>query len=116
MAAGMVDAFTDEKTTEEDIGGYYYDISFVLESLTSKAFRLVALFIAVLGGVFYFLYQGGVGRTKRDFLSRLTENVAPPTSTSSPFDTSPASRESSSHSRCPNSPNPSVNSRPPVDR
>ena len=76
-AAGMVDAFTEEETTEEDIGGYYYDIAFVLGSLRSKAFRLVALFMAVLGGTFYFLYQGGVGQIKADFLSRLPAGVAP---------------------------------------
>jgi len=76
-AAGMVDAFTEEETTEEDIGGYYYDIAFVLGSLRSKAFRLVALFMAVLGGTFYFLYQGGIGQIKADFLSRLPAGVAP---------------------------------------
>ena len=76
-AAGVVDAFTEEETTEEDIGGYYYDIAFIASSLRSKAFRLVALFMAVLGGTFYFLYQGGVGQIKSDFLSRLPPNVAP---------------------------------------
>ena len=75
--AGMVDAFTEEETTEEDIGGYYYDIAFIASSLRSKAFRLVALFMAVLAGTFYFLYQGGVGQIKADFLSRLPAGVAP---------------------------------------
>ena len=75
--AGMVDAFTDEETTEEDIGGYYYDITFVLESLTSKAFRIVAVFMTVLAATFYFLYQGGVGQLKADFLSRLPPAIAP---------------------------------------
>ncbi|MFT4880691.1 MAG: sec-independent protein translocase protein TatC, partial [Salinirussus sp.] len=49
-AAGMADAFTEEETTEEDIGGYYYDIRFILDSLTSKAIWIVALFMTVLGG------------------------------------------------------------------
>ena len=76
-AAGMVDSFTEEETTEEDIGGYYYHIAFIASSLRSKAFRLVALFMAVLAGTFYFLYQGGIGDIKRDFLSRLPASVAP---------------------------------------
>ena len=77
--AGMVDAFTEQETTEEDIGGYYYDIAFIASSLRSKAFRLVALFMVVLAGTFYFLYQGGVGQIKADFLSRLPTGVAPTT-------------------------------------
>jgi sec-independent protein translocase protein TatC len=77
-AAGMVDSFTEEETTEEDIGGYYYDIAFIASSLRSKAFRLVALFMTVLAGTFYFLYQGGIGRIKRDFFSRLPPEIVPP--------------------------------------
>lgn len=76
-AAGMVDAFTDEETTEDDIGGYYYDIAFVLDSLTSRAFRLVGLFMAVLALTFFALYRGGIGIIKRDFLSRLPPGVTP---------------------------------------
>ncbi|MFB6128824.1 MAG: twin-arginine translocase subunit TatC [Halorhabdus sp.] len=70
-ATGVVDAFTEEETTEDDIGGYYYDLRFILESLTSKAFRLVAVFMAVLAASFIYLYSGGIGAIRRDFLRRL---------------------------------------------
>jgi len=69
--AGVVDAFTDDETTEEDIGGYYYDIAFILESLTSKAFRIVGLFMVVLAGLFVWLYRGGIKQINEDFTARL---------------------------------------------
>jgi sec-independent protein translocase protein TatC len=75
--AGMVDAFTAEETTEEDIGGYYYDIAFVLDSLRSRAFLLVGLFMAVLAGTFIWLSQGGIGGIRADFLARLPAAVRP---------------------------------------
>lgn len=59
-AAGMVDPFTEDDTDEEDIGGYYYDIQFILDSLTSKAIWIVGVFMAVLAGSFVALYQGGL--------------------------------------------------------
>lgn len=74
---GIVDAFTEEETTEEDVGGYYYDLAFIFDSLRSKAFRLFFVFIAVLAGVFGFLYSGGIGAIKRDFISRLPAVVRP---------------------------------------
>ncbi len=74
---GIVDAFTEEETTEEDVGGYYYDLAFIFDSLRSKAFRLFAVFIIVLAGVFGFLYSGGIGAIKRDFISRLPAVVRP---------------------------------------
>ena len=76
-AAGVMDAFTEDETTEEDIGGYAYDIAFVLDSLTSKGFRIFAVFGLVLVGVFAFLYSGGIGAIKNDFLGRLPEVVRP---------------------------------------
>jgi sec-independent protein translocase protein TatC len=76
-AAGMADAFTEDETTEEDIGGWYYDIRFILESLTSKMFWLVGIFMTVLAGVFMFLYSGGIGDITEDFLSRLPAEVRP---------------------------------------
>ncbi|PSQ50432.1 preprotein translocase subunit TatC [Halobacteriales archaeon SW_12_67_38] len=72
---GVVDAFTTEETTEEDVGGYYYDIAFVLDSLRSRAFLLVGLFMAVLAGTFLWLYQGGIDRIRADFLARLPAGV-----------------------------------------
>ncbi|WP_132058165.1 twin-arginine translocase subunit TatC [Halorussus amylolyticus] len=76
-AAGMADAFTEDETTEEDIGGWYYDIRFILESLTSKMFWLVGIFMAVLAAVFTFLYTGGIGDIRQDFLERLPAEVRP---------------------------------------
>ena len=76
-AAGVMDAFTEDETTEEDVGGYAYDIAFVLDSLTSKGFRLFAVFGVVMAAVFFFLYSGGIGAIKNDFLSRLPEVVRP---------------------------------------
>jgi len=70
-AAGMVDPFTDEETTEEDVGGYYYDIAFVVESLTSKAFRVVGVLMGTLAAVFFWLYQGGLGRIKSTFFRQV---------------------------------------------
>ena len=76
-SASVVDAFTEEQTTEDDIGGYYYDIAFVLDSLRSRAFLLVGLFMAVLAGTFFWLYQGGIGQLRADFLTRLPAAVRP---------------------------------------
>ncbi|MFC7237204.1 twin-arginine translocase subunit TatC [Saliphagus sp. GCM10025317] len=74
-AAGMLDPFTEDETTEEDIGGYAYDFAFILNSLTSKMFRLVGLFMLVMAGTFFWLYQGGVGDVLELFLSRMPESV-----------------------------------------
>ncbi|WIV65850.1 twin-arginine translocase subunit TatC [Natrialbaceae archaeon AArc-T1-2] len=74
-AAGMVDPFTEEETTEDDIGGYAYDLAFILNSLTSKMFRIVAVFMIVLGGSFFWLYQGGLGDVLELFLDRVPDDV-----------------------------------------
>jgi len=76
-AAGVMDAITEEETTEEDIGGYAYDIAFVADSLRSRGFRIFAIFGVVLVGVFSFLYFGGIGAIKNDFLRRLPAVVRP---------------------------------------
>lgn len=73
----VVNAISDEERSEDDIGGYYYDILFILDTLRSRAFRLFAVFISVLVGVFWFLYQGGLGIIKSDFLARLPDVVEP---------------------------------------
>ena len=75
-AAGMADAFTEEETTEDDIGGYYYDIRFILDSLTSKAIWIVAVFMTVLGGSFVYLYSGGIGDIRDAFLSSMPPGLA----------------------------------------
>ncbi|GAD52185.1 twin-arginine translocation protein TatC [Halarchaeum acidiphilum MH1-52-1] len=74
-SAGMLDAFTEEETTEEDIGGYYHDIRFIVASLRSRLFWLVGWFMVVLAGVFAFLYQGGLGFVRNDFIGRIPEQV-----------------------------------------
>jgi sec-independent protein translocase protein TatC len=60
-AAGMMDPFTEDETTEDDIGGYYYDIAFIVDSLTSKTVWIVGVFMVVLAGTFMALYRGGIG-------------------------------------------------------
>jgi len=75
-AAGMADAFTDDETTEDDIGGYYYDIAFIVDSLTSKAIWLVGTFIVVLALSFVYLYTGGIGEIKNSFLGSMPESLA----------------------------------------
>ena len=74
-AATVVDEFTEEDTDEDDIGGYYYDLRFIFESLTSKAFRVVGVFIATIAVTFLALYQGGFKMIQEDFLARLPEEV-----------------------------------------
>ena len=74
-AAGVLDPFTEEKTTEDDIGGYAYDIAFILNSLTSKAFRIVVVFMTVLAGSFFWLYSGGLRDVLETFLARVPEDV-----------------------------------------
>ncbi|MFH5799575.1 twin-arginine translocase subunit TatC [Haladaptatus sp. CMAA 1911] len=74
-AAGMTNAFTEEETTEDDIGGYYYDFAFILQSLTSKLFRIVGVFMLVLAGVFVYLYNGGIGYINQDFTSRVPQSI-----------------------------------------
>ncbi|WP_256295691.1 twin-arginine translocase subunit TatC [Haloarchaeobius salinus] len=73
--AGVVDPFTEDETTEEDIGGYYYDVMFIFESITSKLFRVVGLFMVVMFGSFYWLYTGGLGDIKRNFIKRIPPAV-----------------------------------------
>lgn len=73
--AGMVSAFTEDEVEEDDIGGYYYDLAFIASSLTSRAFRIIGVFMAVLSSVFYLLYTGGIGKLKRQFLHQLPDQV-----------------------------------------
>ncbi|QSX00765.1 twin-arginine translocase subunit TatC [Haloterrigena alkaliphila] len=74
-AAGMLDAFTEEETTEEDIGGYAYDLAFIVDSLTSKTIYIVGVFMAVLAGTFIALYQGGFGVILAQFVDRVPDDV-----------------------------------------
>ena len=74
--AGMLSAFTEDDVDEDDIGGYAYDIAFVVDSLTSKSFRLVGLAMAVMGITFYLLYAGGIERLNNQFVSRMPDQFA----------------------------------------
>ncbi len=74
--AGVLDAFSEDDVDEDDIGGYAYDIKFVLDSLTSKSFRLVGLFMLVMAGTFFVLYQGGIGRLHEQFVSGMPSQFA----------------------------------------
>ncbi|WP_227353342.1 twin-arginine translocase subunit TatC [Haladaptatus salinisoli] len=74
-AAGMANAFTEDETTEDDIGGYYYDIAFIFRSLTSKMFRIVGVFMLVLAGVFVALYRGGMKTINEDFTRRVPQQI-----------------------------------------
>ncbi len=74
-AASMLDPFTEEETTEDDIGGYAYDLAFIVDSLTSKTIYIVGVFMAVLGGSFLALYQGGFGIILAQFVDRVPPEV-----------------------------------------
>ncbi|RKD93598.1 twin-arginine translocase subunit TatC [Halopiger aswanensis] len=74
-AAGMLDPFTEDETTEDDIGGYAYDLAFIVDSLTSKTIYIVGVFMAVLGGTFLALYQGGFGIILAQFVDRVPDEV-----------------------------------------
>ncbi|MFB1065674.1 twin-arginine translocase subunit TatC [Natrinema sp. H-ect4] len=87
-AAGMLDPFTEEETDEDDIGGYAYDIAFIFNSLTSKVFRIVGLFMVVMGGTFFWLYSGGLGDILRLFLDRVPQNVLDEVATRNDIDPS----------------------------
>jgi sec-independent protein translocase protein TatC len=73
--ADVADVFTEEETTEGDIGGYYHDIAFIVDSLRSRLVWVVAVFITVMAGTFYWLYTGGIGQIRADFLARLPDAV-----------------------------------------
>ena len=70
---------TDGEADEDDVGGYYTDVRFVLDSLTSRAFRIVGAFMTVLAATFGWLYTGGIGRVYEGFLGRVPGQVTPDT-------------------------------------
>jgi sec-independent protein translocase protein TatC len=68
---------TEGETDEDDVGGYYDEVVFVLDSLTSKSFRIAAVFGITLASVFGWLYTGGIGDVFDQFLSQLPAQVTP---------------------------------------
>ncbi|MFC6736322.1 twin-arginine translocase subunit TatC, partial [Halolamina salina] len=73
----FLDEFAED-TDEDDIGGYYKDIQFILGSLTSGLFYIVGTFMAVMAGTFFWLYTGGIRDVYADFLARVPGEVLEP--------------------------------------
>ena len=67
--------FAEDDDAEEDIGGYYTDLKFILGSLRSRSFRLVAVFGGVMTLAFTWLYLGGLATVREDLESRVPEAV-----------------------------------------
>ncbi|MBP1986086.1 twin-arginine translocase subunit TatC [Halolamina salifodinae] len=78
----FLDEFAED-TDEEDIGGYYKDVQFILGSLTSGLFYIVGTFMAVMAGSFFWLYTGGIKDVYADFLARVPGEVLAPGQTAS---------------------------------
>ncbi|WP_318567815.1 twin-arginine translocase subunit TatC [Salinigranum marinum] len=68
---------TEGEKDEDDVGGYYDEIVFVFDSITSKSFRIAAVFGITLAAVFGWLYTGGMGDVFDQFLSQLPAQVTP---------------------------------------
>ena len=74
-SGAFLEDLTDGETDEEDVGGYYDDVAFVLDSMQSGLFRIVAVFGITLVAVFAWLYSGGIGDLRQDFVDRLPASV-----------------------------------------
>ena len=66
---------TDGDDAEDDIGGYYTDLRFVLDSLRSKSFILLVVFGGVMAATFTWLYVGGLEAVRADLQSRVPATV-----------------------------------------
>jgi len=75
-SADALDVFSEDDVDEDDIGGYAYDITFILDSIMSKSFRLVGLFAVVMAGTFFVLYQGGIGMLHEQFVGGMPSQFA----------------------------------------
>ena len=67
----FLNEFTDGEQDTDDIGGYYTDIIFILDSLRSRSFGLVVTFLIAMVGTFMAFYAGGLGVIRENFLSRM---------------------------------------------
>ena len=67
----------DDPDAAEEFTGYYDDLRFVLDTLRSRSFRIVMVFITTLTVVFGWLYIGGIQRVYLDFLARMPSAVRP---------------------------------------
>ncbi len=73
-AGAFAEEYGDEGDREE-FHGLLGDASFVLDSVTSKSFRIVVAFAAVLSVTFGWLYTGGIGDVFERFQRRLPAEV-----------------------------------------
>jgi sec-independent protein translocase protein TatC len=73
----FLEELTEGERDEDDVGGYYDEVTFVLDSVTSKSFRIAAVFGITLALVFAWLYTGGIGDVFDQFLSQLPAAVTP---------------------------------------
>ncbi|MEF8868241.1 MAG: hypothetical protein V5A85_06975, partial [Haloarculaceae archaeon] len=74
----FLEELTDGETDEDDIGGYYRDIRFIFDAITSGAFYIVGVFMVVLASTFAWLYTGGIGDVYAGFLRRVPNEVLKP--------------------------------------
>lgn len=74
----FLDELTEGGRDEDDIGGYYQDLAFIVDTLTSKTFRIVGVFMTVLAATFAWLYTGGIGEVYAGFLRRVPGEVLKP--------------------------------------
>jgi sec-independent protein translocase protein TatC len=74
----FLEELTDGETDEDDIGGYYRDIRFIFDAITSGAFYIVGVFMVVLASTFAWLYTGGIGEVYAGFLRRVPNEVLKP--------------------------------------
>ena len=65
----------DGDDVEDDIGGYYTDIKFIVGSLQSRAFRLLVVFGGVMAATFTWLYLGGLAAVRADLQARVPAEV-----------------------------------------
>ncbi len=74
----FLEELSDGETDEEDIGGYYRDIRFILDAVTSGTFYIVGVFMTVLAVTFAWLYTGGIGDVYSGFLAQVPSEVLEP--------------------------------------
>ncbi|AGN01057.1 Sec-independent periplasmic protein translocase [Salinarchaeum sp. Harcht-Bsk1] len=77
-AGGMLGAFADEERDEDEIGGYMYDIGFILDSMRSRMFVIVAVFIGVFTATFAYLYTVGIKQIMDVFISQVPNEALAP--------------------------------------
>jgi len=76
--AGVLGSFADEETDDDEIGGYIYDVGFILDSLRSRMFVVMAVFIGVFTASFAYLYTVGVEQIMEVFISQVPNDALAP--------------------------------------